>query len=83
MGVGSMSEITWTPDQSAAIRRTDHTLLTASAGTGKTTTVIAKILWHLGLPIADDESGKSQIREKHTWQLNVTRNICKSERMDT
>lgn len=33
----------------AAVTRTSHTLLAANAGTGKTTTVVGKILWHLGL----------------------------------
>ncbi|MEO8448428.1 MAG: UvrD-helicase domain-containing protein [Gemmatimonadota bacterium] len=39
----------WTSEQIRAITAQKHTLLAASAGTGKTTTVVGKILWHLGL----------------------------------
>lgn len=46
-----MSNREWTGEQAAAIQAEGHTLLAASAGTGKTTTVIGKILWHLGLPV--------------------------------
>ena len=44
-----MSEVTWTPEQVAAIRAEKNTLLVANAGTGKTTTVVGKVLWQLGL----------------------------------
>ena len=44
-----MTETRWTREQADAIRATGHTLLAANAGTGKTTTVVGKILWHLGL----------------------------------
>ena len=45
-----MPEIHWTPEQVRAIRSESDTLLVANAGTGKTTTVVGKILWRLGLP---------------------------------
>ncbi len=45
-----MAEIRWTPEQVRAIRSEDDTLLVANAGTGKTTTVVGKIMWRLGLP---------------------------------
>ncbi|NIR43462.1 MAG: UvrD-helicase domain-containing protein, partial [Gemmatimonadetes bacterium] len=54
-----MSEIVWTGEQAAAIQAEGHTLLAASAGTGKTTTVIGKILWHLGFPVGTNaETGQ-------------------------
>jgi ATP-dependent exoDNAse (exonuclease V) beta subunit len=43
----------WTGEQAAAVTATGDVLLAASAGTGKTTTVVGKILWMLGL-----ESGR-------------------------
>ncbi len=52
-----MSEVRWTPQQTAAITETGHALLVANAGTGKTATVVAKIRWLLGLrlePARDD-----------------------------
>ncbi len=47
-------EFAWTGEQSAAIQALGNTLLSASAGTGKTTTVIGKILWRLGLDVGID-----------------------------
>ncbi len=44
-----MGELGWTEQQVAAIRAQDNTLLVANAGTGKTTTVVGKVLWLLGL----------------------------------
>ena len=46
-----------TPEQVAAVTATRHALLTSNAGTGKTTTVVAKILWHLGYEVGVDERG--------------------------
>jgi ATP-dependent exoDNAse (exonuclease V) beta subunit len=46
-----MSEFRWTAEQARAIQSLGQTMLSASAGTGKTTTVIGKILWHLGLDV--------------------------------
>ncbi len=41
----------WTAEQHAAIRETGHLLLAANAGTGKTSTVVGKILWRIGFDI--------------------------------
>jgi ATP-dependent exoDNAse (exonuclease V) beta subunit len=46
--------VQWTDEQAAAVTATGDVLLAASAGTGKTTTVVGKILWLLGL-----EAGRS------------------------
>ncbi|NIR78136.1 MAG: UvrD-helicase domain-containing protein, partial [Gemmatimonadetes bacterium] len=43
-----MRELRWTGEQATAILETGDALLAASAGTGKTTTVIGKVLWRLG-----------------------------------
>src|SRR5262245_4619965 len=43
-----MSEMRWTSEQAAALTAEGHRLLVANAGTGKTTTVVHKILWLLG-----------------------------------
>ncbi|WP_419861102.1 UvrD-helicase domain-containing protein [Candidatus Palauibacter sp.] len=54
-----MAEIRWTPEQVRAIRSEDDTLLVANAGTGKTTTVVGKIMWRLGLPFGvNGETGE-------------------------
>jgi ATP-dependent exoDNAse (exonuclease V) beta subunit len=45
----------WTREQAAAITATTHTMLVANAGTGKTTTVVCKILWLLGEDIGVTE----------------------------
>lgn len=52
-----MSEHRWTAQQAAAITEGRDVLLTANAGTGKTTTVVAKILWSLGLDVAEGPDG--------------------------
>jgi len=49
----------WTTEQAAAITTRAHTLLVANAGTGKTTTVVGKVLWLLGKEIGSDETGRS------------------------
>ncbi|MEE9208533.1 MAG: UvrD-helicase domain-containing protein [Gemmatimonadota bacterium] len=41
----------WTDEQADAILAVGDVLLAASAGTGKTTTIVGKILWLLGLPV--------------------------------
>jgi len=46
MGIRS---VRWTDEQAAAVTARGDVLLAASAGTGKTTTVVGKILWMLGL----------------------------------
>lgn len=54
-----MADILWTPEQVRAIRSEDDTLLVANAGTGKTTTVVGKIMWRLGLPFGvNGETGE-------------------------
>lgn len=47
----------WTLEQRAAILSERDTLLSANAGSGKTTTVVAKILWLLGLDSGLDSTG--------------------------
>jgi hypothetical protein len=47
----------WTAEQHAAIRESGHVLLAANAGTGKTSTVVGKILWRLGFDIGEAEDG--------------------------
>ena len=54
-----MAEI-WTSEQRAAITEERHLLLAANAGTGKTATVVGKILWQLGLPVQDARDGPVQ-----------------------
>jgi len=46
-----MRDMKWTDEQVAAITADADVLLSASAGTGKTTTIVGKILWLLGLPV--------------------------------
>jgi ATP-dependent helicase/nuclease subunit A len=53
-----MTEHGWTDEQRAAILADHDVLLTANAGTGKTTTVVGKILWLLGI-----ESGLEPCKE--------------------
>ena len=48
---------TWTGEQHAAITERRHLLLAANAGTGKTATVVGKILWRLGLPVQEARDG--------------------------
>jgi len=48
---------TWTAEQHAAITEHRHLLLAANAGTGKTATVVGKILWQLGLPVQEARNG--------------------------
>ncbi|MFQ5745859.1 MAG: UvrD-helicase domain-containing protein [Gemmatimonadota bacterium] len=47
----AMQDSRWTDEQADAITAEGHVLLSASAGTGKTTTIVGKILWLLGLPV--------------------------------
>src|SRR5688500_13944588 len=46
-----------TNEQAAALTATAHTMLVAKAGAGKTTTVVAKILWLLGEDVGTTEDG--------------------------
>ena len=52
-----MSERRWTAEQAAAVVATEDLLLTANAGTGKTTTVVGKVLWSIGLPVSPGPDG--------------------------
>jgi len=52
-----MSERRWTAEQAAAVVATEDLLLTANAGTGKTTTVVGKFLWSIGLPVDPGPDG--------------------------
>ena len=47
----------WTSEQRAAILTERDTLLSANAGSGKTTTVVGKVLWLLGLDPGPDANG--------------------------
>ena len=48
---------TWTREQRQAISERRHLLLAANAGTGKTSTVVGKILWRLGHSLQDAIDG--------------------------
>jgi len=50
--------VAWTDEQKAAVTAAGDVLLAASAGTGKTTTVVGKILWQLGLDAGCDGAGQ-------------------------
>lgn len=52
-----MGERRWTAEQAAAVTATEDVLLTANAGTGKTTTVVGKILWALGMEVDEGPEG--------------------------
>lgn len=56
-----MREMRWTPEQARALTHRDDALLMANAGTGKTTTIVGKILWLLGLPVGVDGSSGEPI----------------------
>ena len=46
-----MREMRWTDEQVDAITASGNVLLAASAGTGKTTTIVGKVMWMLGLDV--------------------------------
>ncbi|MFQ5528741.1 MAG: UvrD-helicase domain-containing protein [Gemmatimonadota bacterium] len=48
----------WTREQAEVLVSTRHGLLSASAGTGKTTTIVGKILWMLGLDVGSRADGQ-------------------------
>jgi ATP-dependent helicase/nuclease subunit A len=76
-----MSEILWTREQIAAIRSEDDTLLVANAGTGKTTTVVGKIMWLLGLPYGvDPETGEPPVPPEHPCELHEIAAITFTEK---
>src|SRR5688572_12615513 len=77
-GHASMAELDLTTEQKAAIQATGHTLLVANAGTGKTTTIVRKVLWLLGhdigIPRCDrpcklDEIAAITFTEKAAYDL--------------
>jgi ATP-dependent helicase/nuclease subunit A len=51
--------VRWTREQAAVLISTDNGLLSANAGTGKTTTIVGKILWMLGLEVGRGEDGEA------------------------
>jgi len=48
---------TWTAEQAVVLGFTESGLLSANAGTGKTTTIVGKILWMLGLDVGRSADG--------------------------
>lgn len=54
-------DVRWTPEQVAAITGDRDVLLAASAGTGKTTTIVGKILWSLGLEIGRERGSTEPV----------------------
>jgi superfamily I DNA/RNA helicase len=53
-----MAEVRWTREQEAALLTGRDALLSANAGSGKTTTIVGKVLWLLGLDVGvSDETG--------------------------
>lgn len=53
-----MSEPTWTDEQAAVLEHEENALLSASAGTGKTRTIVGKIAWRIGLDVGRREDGR-------------------------
>jgi ATP-dependent helicase/nuclease subunit A len=56
-----MADLQWTAQQAEALTATEHVLLTANAGTGKTTTIVGKIMWLLGIDGGVDRSTGERI----------------------
>ena len=88
-----MSSPRWTPEQEAAILSREDTLLSANAGAGKTTTIIGKVQWLLGLdvgleppaaPCRLDEIAAITFTEKaaHDLKAKLRKAIEKSERAE-
>jgi ATP-dependent exoDNAse (exonuclease V) beta subunit len=76
-----MREMRWTDQQAAAITAHGHVLLAASAGTGKTTTVVGKILWLLGLDVGvRDSDGEPLPRCPEPCQLEEIAAITFTEK---
>ncbi len=76
-----MSEIRWTAEQLRAIYATGDTLLAASAGTGKTTTVAGKILWQLGIPFGvGGDTGEPLVPPKNPCRLDQIAAITFTEK---
>jgi ATP-dependent exoDNAse (exonuclease V) beta subunit len=51
------SRLRWTREQADVLVSEENGLLSANAGTGKTTTIVGKILWLLGLDVGSVEDG--------------------------
>lgn len=88
-----MTRPAWTSEQQEAILSLDDTLLSANAGTGKTTTVVGKIQWLLGLdvgleppsdPCRLDEIAAITFTEKaaHDLKAKLRGAIAESDRAD-
>jgi ATP-dependent helicase/nuclease subunit A len=76
-----MSDHPWTAEQSAAILAQRDTLLSANAGSGKTTTVVGKILWLLGLEVGKDgATGKTLPRCPDPCELHEIAAITFTEK---
>ena len=76
-----MTEPRWTHQQVQAIVSADDTLLAASAGTGKTTTVVGKIMWRLGLPFGlDGETGEPLAPHPNPCKLSEVAAITFTEK---
>ena len=54
-----MNKFAWTNEQAAALTASTDVLLTANAGTGKTLTIVGKIMWMLGLKTGHSEGQKN------------------------
>ncbi len=54
--------VSWTSEQISAITSPRDVLLSASAGTGKTTTIVGRIMWALGLEVGRDRETGEPVR---------------------
>jgi ATP-dependent helicase/nuclease subunit A len=88
-----MAEHRWTEEQQAAILTQRDVLLTANAGTGKTTTVVGRILWLLGIDVGldpcPDPCSLSEIaaitfteKAAHDLRTKLREGIAKSPKAD-
>ncbi len=50
-----MGKFAWTKEQETALTSSKDVLLTANAGTGKTLTIVGKIMWMMGLQVGSSE----------------------------
>ncbi len=76
-----MADFRWTAEQAAAILAGGDTLLSANAGSGKTTTVVGKVLWLLGLDVgASGETGEPLPRCESPCRLDEIAAITFTEK---